>query len=83
MINGIPTASMPIPFQRMQTSDEQQQQMLLFQQQQRQQAYQAQYQMLQQQAAHYEMDPRTTNFQPFDYTLIQPQSLVLFFNKFI
>jgi len=43
--------------------------------------YQAQqYQMLQQQqAAHYEMDPRTTNFPPFDYTLIQPQSLVEIF----
>jgi hypothetical protein len=30
----------------------------------------------QQQAAHYEMDPRASNFQQFDYTLIQPQSFV-------
>ncbi len=48
-------------------------------------SYQAQYQMLQQQqAAHYDMDPRTTNFQPFDYTLIQPHSLVkkLFFKLY-
>ncbi len=40
-------------------------------------SYQAQYQMLQQQqqqAAHYEMNQPSTNFQPFDYTLIQPQS---------
>ncbi|UJR31194.1 hypothetical protein I4U23_018700 [Adineta vaga] len=73
VMNGMPTASVPIPFQRMQPNDHQQQ-MLIYQQQQ-QQAYQAQqYQMLQQQVAHYEMDPRTTNFQPFDYTLIQPQS---------
>jgi len=77
MINGIPSASVPIPFQRMQTNtqqQQQQQQMLLYQQQQQQQqAYQAQYQMLQQQAGHYEIDPRT-NFPPLDYTLIQPQS---------
>ncbi|CAF4333884.1 unnamed protein product, partial [Rotaria magnacalcarata] len=42
--------------------------------------YQAQYprmqqqQQQQQQTAHYEIDPRTNNFQPFDYTLIQPHS---------
>ena len=36
-------------------------------------------QQQQQQAAHYEMDPRTSNFQQFDYTLIQPQSLVKYF----
>jgi hypothetical protein len=41
--------------------------------------------MLQQQAAHYEMDPRTTNYQQFDYTLIQPHSFVkwVFFFLFI
>ncbi|CAF1045203.1 unnamed protein product [Rotaria sordida] len=73
MMNGIPTASVPIPFQAMHT-DNHQQQMLLYQQQQ-QEAYQAQYPRLQQQqTAHYEIDPRTTNFQQFDYTLIQPQS---------
>lgn len=33
MMNGIPTSSLPIPFQQMQT-DSQQQQMLLYQQQQ-------------------------------------------------
>jgi hypothetical protein len=43
--------------------------------------YQAQYQMMQQQqqqqqqqAAHYDMNAPSTNFQTFDYTLIQPQS---------
>jgi hypothetical protein len=40
----------------------------------------------QQQAPHYEIDPRTTNYQQFDYTLIQPHSFVKFFfslfNKF-
>ncbi|CAF1009353.1 unnamed protein product [Adineta ricciae] len=75
VMNGMPTASVPIPFQRMQTNDAQQQMLLYQQQQQQQQAYQAQqYQMLQHQATHYEMDPRTTNFQSFDYTIIQPQS---------
>ena len=40
-------------------------------------SYQAQYSRLQQQpTSHYEMDPRATNFQQFDYTLIQPQSSV-------
>jgi hypothetical protein len=43
IINGLPTASVPIPFQRMQTNEQQQQQqqqqqMLLYQQQQQQQA---------------------------------------------
>jgi hypothetical protein len=75
MMNGMPTASVPIPFQRMQANNHQQQ-MLLYQQQQQQQAYQAQYQMLQQQqqAANYDMNPQSSNFQTFDYTLIQPQS---------
>jgi len=40
MMNGMPTASVPIPFQRMQANNhqQQQQQMLLYQQQQQQQA---------------------------------------------
>jgi hypothetical protein len=38
MMNNMPTASLPIPFQRMQTNNQQQQQqMLLYQQQQQQQ----------------------------------------------
>jgi hypothetical protein len=37
MMNGMPTASVPIPFQRMQANNHQQQ-MLLYQQQQQQQA---------------------------------------------
>jgi len=36
MMNNMPTASLPIPFQRMQTNNQQQQQMLLYQQQQQQ-----------------------------------------------
>jgi pumilio RNA-binding family len=80
MMNGMPTASVPIPFQRMPTNNQQQQQqqqMLLYQQQQ-QQAYQAQqYQLMQQQqqqAAHYDLNQPSSNFPAFDYTLIQPQS---------
>jgi nuclear factor of activated T-cells 5 len=78
IMNGMPSASVPIPFQRIETNNQQQQQqqqqqqhqqMLLYQQQ---QAYQ--YQMLQQQAAHYEMNAPSNNFQQYDYTLIQPQS---------
>ncbi len=41
MMNGMPTASVPIPFQRMHANNhqqQQQQQMLLYQQQQQQQA---------------------------------------------
>jgi hypothetical protein len=38
MMNGMPTASVPIPFQRMHANNHQQQQMLLYQQQQQQQA---------------------------------------------
>ncbi|CAF3587182.1 unnamed protein product [Rotaria sp. Silwood1] len=76
IMNGAPTASVPIPFQRMQTNNQQQQQqqqMLLYPQQ---QAYPPQYHIVsqQQQAPHYDMNPPTTNFQTFDYTLIQPQS---------
>ncbi|CAF4623634.1 unnamed protein product, partial [Rotaria sp. Silwood2] len=72
IMNGAPTASVPIPFQRMQANS--QQQMLLYPQQ---QAYPPQYHIVsqqQQQAAHYDMNQPTTNFQTFDYTLIQPQS---------
>ncbi|CAF3238396.1 unnamed protein product [Rotaria socialis] len=77
MMNGAPTASMPIPYQRMQNNNQQQQQqqqMLLYPQQ---QAYPPQYHIVsqqQQQQAHYEMNQPTNNFQTFDYTLIQPQS---------
>ncbi|CAF0982745.1 unnamed protein product [Adineta ricciae] len=83
MMNGMSTASLPIPFQRMQTDNQhqqqqqQQQQQLLLYQQQQQQAFQAQYQMLQQQqqqAVNYDMNAPSSNFQTFDYTLIQPQS---------
>lgn len=82
MMNGIPSPSVPIPYQRLENANQQQQQqqqqMLLYQQQQ-QQAYHAQYQMLQQQqqqqqAAHYDMNAPSSNYPPFDYTLIQPQS---------
>ena len=82
MMNGIPSPSVPIPYQRLENANQQQQQqqqqMLLYQQQQQQQqqqAYQAQYQMLQQQqqAAHYDMNGPSSNYQPIDY-MIQPQS---------